>query len=197
MSRDLRKGLSVYKDYVAIKAHYSNPKYDYYLNKGKTTASQLSFEKRHDRAFFANLADKKDYLNFIIANIAYNNYWICDIVMNEVASDNYNKFRRNTQSLKYTITSDLKKLSPKFKDNFLVKDREHPKILMMYVNNEITLETISVLNALTSANKYWDKHLTDDPLWEAYRIPIIKHERFLSYKKQEIVDLILDICEGW
>ena len=197
MNKGLKTGLKVYKDYCAIKAHYSNPGYDYFVNKGITKASEASFEKRNDKAFFYTLAKKKDYLKYIIANIAYNNYWIGDIVMSDEADDNYNKFRKYNQSLKYTLKTDIKKLSPRFKDNFIVRDGQHPKILRMFVNNEISLETISILNAITTSNKYWDNHLGNDPLWQTYRLNIIKHEKFLAYRKDEVVDIILESCKQW
>ena len=197
MNKELKTGLSVYKDYCAVKAHYSNLGYDYFLNRGITKAAAASFEKRKDKAFFHKLAKKKNYLNYIIANIAYNNYWIGDIVMSDQADNNYNRFCKYNQSLKYTLKEDIKKLSPKFKDNFLIQKGQHPKILMMFVNNEISLETISILSSITTIYKYWDKNLGNDPLWQGYRLNIIKHERFLDYRKDEVVDIILDTSTGW
>lgn len=188
----------VYRDYVAIKAHYSNPKYDYFKMNGKTRANPKSFEHRRDRAFFNKLAKQKDYRNYIVANVAYNNSWIGDIALNTQADENYKTFVKRTHSLNYLLKTEIKKLAAHhFRDCFLVKDGQHPKLLMMFVNNEISLETASILLAITHAHRYWDKVLADDPLWKSYRTVLIKHERFLAYKKQEVVDIILDNCQEW
>jgi hypothetical protein len=42
----------VYKDYLALKNHFSNKNYDYFKYKGKVRTSIDSFNKRKDKIFF-------------------------------------------------------------------------------------------------------------------------------------------------
>jgi len=190
-------GLKVYKAYCAVKAHYTQLVYDFFERKGRTRAGKLSYEKRHDKPFFEKLAKNKDFFYYIVANIAYDNAWIGDITLNSTAEENCKKFQRNRQSLRYVIQNDLKKLKPRFRDNFMVDGYNHPAILKQYINHDISMETMTVLMDITSVAGLWDRVLKDDPLWKFMKIPIIKHKSFLSYKKEKIVDLVLDICDEW
>lgn len=199
---DSLKALKVYKDYCAIKAHYNNEKYDYFLNNGKTKAGAKSFEARKDKLFFHRLAKHSDYLNYIIANIAYDNSWIGDITLNKHAEENYNTFRKNKQSLSYVIKNDLKKLDPIFRKNFLVLksdkgDYDHPLALKLYIDKEISLETLTVLSSVTNIYHMWNKTLINDPLWNLVKLPILKHSTFLNFEKSKIIDIILDTCSEW
>lgn len=42
----------VYVNYLALKSHFSSPKYDYFKYNKKVRASLTSFNKRKDRYFF-------------------------------------------------------------------------------------------------------------------------------------------------
>lgn len=197
LPRMTTQGLKVYKDYCAIKTHYVDFKYDYFARNGKTRMGKLSYEKRHDKHFFEKLAKRKDYFNFIVANIAYDDAWIGDICLNAQAEECYKTFIRNRDSLSYVIRSDLKKLQPRFRDNFMVDGYNHPSILKQYVGGNITMETMTVLLDITSVGGLWDRKLGDDPLWKMTRVPVLKHKSFLKYRKGDIVEIVLDICDEW
>lgn len=182
--------LRVYKHYVAIKSHYTNEKYDYYLNRGHTKASLKSYEKRRDKHFFEMLSRKEHWFDYIISNIAYDDYWIGDILLNSDAELNAQKYRARKQALSYIIKQDYKQLNPDFKSNFLKKN-DHPKILQLYVDGEITLETISVLSKMVSSYNYWDKVMEEDILWLTHRIKIMKHHRFFKPNYDKIREIVL------
>ena len=127
----MNKALKVYQDYVALKAHYTRMPYDYFMSNGKTKASKTSFERRNDKNYFITLSNQKDYFKYLIANIAYSNYWVGDIALNDMADTNYKTFKRRSESLTYTIMSDLKKMNSNFKSNFTV-NKSHPQLLIQY-----------------------------------------------------------------
>lgn len=49
-------GFEVYREYIAIKLHFTNNSYDYFKLEGRTTANILSYNKRKDQYFFDYLA---------------------------------------------------------------------------------------------------------------------------------------------
>ena len=68
-------GFEVYKMYLALKNHFTKPDYDYVKYRGKSRASEKSFEQRNDRYFFKKLATKfsdADMLDYFVAN------FVCD-----------------------------------------------------------------------------------------------------------------------
>ena len=49
-----------YKTYLALKNHFSKPKYDYFKYAGKSRASIESFNKRKDRYWFERISRQKN-----------------------------------------------------------------------------------------------------------------------------------------
>jgi len=191
MNKEKKTPLTVYKDYVALKAHFSSNDYDYFKHNGRTTASLTSYEKRNDKGFFKKLADHKDSFNYILCNIAYNDYWVGDIILNELAEKNYKTFRTRKEGLSYHIRQDLKHFKNDLKSNFTINDT-HPYILQLYIEGAISLETISVLSAVTGASDHWNKYLGNDIIWQTYRNKVNKFHQFLTYDKARIQNLMLD-----
>jgi len=188
MKREDEKALKVYKAYVALKAHFSTPRYDFFKQRGRTRASWNSFQRRADRYFFYRLSKEKHWFDWLLANIAYDDGWIGDIVLNETAQKNFKKFRRIKESLTYTISCDLKKLKPKIDDNLAIRDG-HPYIIQLYIRGEIELETLCIVSGLTHAIPYWDGVMEFDPFYKEYRRRICKYNKFLQYN-QEVKNLV-------
>ena len=63
-------GFEVYKMYIALKNHFTKDTYDYVKYRGKTRATEKSFQGRNDVYFFKKLGTKtssKKSSLFIIA----------------------------------------------------------------------------------------------------------------------------------
>jgi len=58
-----------YKEYVALKNHFTQKSYDYVKYNGKTSVKADSFNSRKDKIFFEKLAKHKDPKGFLIANL--------------------------------------------------------------------------------------------------------------------------------
>ena len=48
----------VYQNYLSLKSHFSNPKYDYFKYNKKVRATLTSFNKRKDKYFFEKSSRK-------------------------------------------------------------------------------------------------------------------------------------------
>ena len=183
-----------YRDYLALRNHFNNEKYDYFKYLGKVSGSVVSFEKRKDRFFFEKLAKHRDPHGLMVANFIDNpKTWIKDIAYSEAASKTYEAWVKRLQSLTYLIAEDAKKLDPDFNSNFKVEDGEHPNILRLYLGGQITLETLVVLCDILGCTSYWEKKMEGDPIWEETSLKIKKYRPFVKYDATKIKQRLVDI----
>lgn len=182
-----------YREYVAIKSHFSTKTYDYFRFSGKVkNVTPSAYESRRDKLFFMKLAKHKDATNFLVANLVESDKWVGDLAYNEEAQKTYQNWIKRTQSLTYNFSNDLSKLKEKFDDNLLVEENSHPYLLQLYLQKEISLETIAMLVDISGCFKYWNKNLNGDPVWKIVGIRIIKYIPFLKYDKEKVKKIVLD-----
>ena len=74
-----------YKLFLAIKAHFTNPKYDFFKYNGKVSASLDSFNRRRDKFHFAKLAKHKDPVGYLVSQYITGNFtgWVGDLFTEE------------------------------------------------------------------------------------------------------------------
>lgn len=182
-----------YQEYVALKNHFNKPNYDYVKYNGKTGLNQSSFNKRKDKIFFEKLSRKDDFHEFLLANLSINpKLWIRDLAYTESADKVYSDWKKRQQSLSYIFKQDLNKLDDEFDNNFVCKNNEHPLLLKLYLANEISLETLCILLDMTNAMKHWDSKLEYDPVYDSYRMKIVKYTPFIKYDKDKMKKIVLD-----
>jgi hypothetical protein len=190
----------VYKTYLSLKNHFTKENYDYFKYCGKTRASIDSFHKRKDRYFFERTSRQKsddEIKLYFVANFIEcddpNNLWIGEMIQNgEVV---YKNWLKKIQTLSYLFKTESEVFINKdnFESLFLIKNNQHPEILKKYLQNAITLETITILDLILDYSKDFDKKLLD-PVWETVSLKLKKYKPFLNidvvkYKKvlKEIV----------
>jgi hypothetical protein len=192
----VRKSVSpfeCYQDYLALKQHFSRPDYDYVKYNGKVNARLSSFEGRRDKIFFAKLSKHPDPHNFLLSNMVKNpKVWIKDIAYNESAHRVYEDWMKKNQSLTYLFKNEVGKLRDDFDSNFKVLDNEHPYALKLYMQGEISLETLVILVNLTKCLKHWSKKMADDPVWEEIKLLIVKYNAFLKYDEEKMKNIVVD-----
>lgn len=182
-----------YKEYMALKNHFTQKSYDYFKYNGKTRVNFDSFENRKDKLFFQKVAKHPDAKNYILANLVENEKtWIKDIAYSQEAEKIYQNWSRRIQSLTYNFQSEISKLNDDFNSNFKISDGSHPYVLKLYLRKEICLETLIILVDTVSCGSYWNKKLEYDPVWEETSNKIIKYRPFLSYDREKIKKILLD-----
>ena len=71
-----------YKEYLAIKRHFTSPSYDYFKYDGRIRTSKVTSSKRKDNFLFTKLAKTykdEEIKTFFVANFVDNeNFWITD-----------------------------------------------------------------------------------------------------------------------
>lgn len=194
----MMSAFDAYKEYLALKNHFSKPGYDYFKYNGKLKVNADSFNSRKDKLFFQKLSKHPDVRNFLVANLSKNEKaWIKDIAYSEEAEKTYKDWLKRTQSLTYTIKNDLNRLSSNFNDNFLIdKISPHPLLLRRYLGGYVSLETLCILLALSKAKPYWDKKMEYDPVYQETKTKIEKYTPFIKYDESKIKNILLDYFDG-
>ena len=200
MSSTVFHGFDVYRTFLAMKQHFSNPKYDFFMYDGKVNAKESTYQARNDFYFFESLAKKltpievKEYLlsNFVYADDP-SKVWIGNIKRS--GKDKWIAWQKQNQNLKYNFQQDLntivslmdsRKLS--FNDIFSCEGG-HPWLLRLYIKKEINLESLIILDMVLKFMLVWDKTM-DDPLWSALSLKIKKYKPFMSIPVKDYKDLM-------
>ena len=182
-----------YKEYLALKNHFSKPDYDYFKYNGKVKSNHESFEKRKDKLFFQKLAKHPDVHNFLIANLSDNEkHWIRDLAYSEDAEKTYKSWLKRQQSLTYVFKQELSKLDEDFNNNFACKNNEHPLLLRKFLGSDISLETLCLLLEFTGAKSHWDSKMQYDLVYDAIKTKIEKYSPFIKADKEKLKTIVLD-----
>lgn len=182
-----------YKEYLALKNHFTKPTYDYFKYQGKVNVAYNTFEKRNDKLFFQKLAKHTDLKNFLIANFVNDEKsWIRELAYNQNAEKVYKDWLKKTQSLSYVFKEDLKKLDEKFDNNFICQNNQHPILFKKFLGKEICLETLCLLLEFSGAMKHWNSKMEYDLVWETFRTKIEKYTPFISCDKDKLKKICLD-----
>jgi len=189
------EAVEAYKLFIALKNHFSKPKYDYFLYNGKTRASKTSFETRKDKYMYHKLAKKDDPVNFIVANFVKYGYniWVGDLVAESKYTDTYLEWKRRNESISYIFEQDLDKLLPSFDDSIKVIDGQYPKLLKLFLQNKINIETLIILDKACGIFRYWDSKLDGDLVWEEVRLKCKKYAPFVPYDIFKMKKIILKV----
>lgn len=182
-----------FKEYVALKNHFSKPTYDYFKYNGKVKLNPSSFDTRKDKLFFQKLAKHPDVQNFLIANLSENERaWIKDLAYSEDAEKVYKTWLKRQQSLSYVFKQELGKLDSDFNRNFLCKSNEHPMLLKKFLGKEISLETMCLLLEFAGAKKHWDAKMQYDLVYDSVKTKIEKYSPFIKCDKDKLKKIVLD-----
>lgn len=176
-----------YGMFLAMKAHFTRDSYDYFRFNGKVRTNHDKFMKRHDRFAFHRLSKKDDAQNLILASLIKNeDLWITDI-LDSTGEKNYKEWKKTQDTLSYTFKEDMTKLANleiKFDDLVKVTDGQYPRLLKEYQIGTISLESLMILNDITSVFKYWNKHISDDLIWPSLFTKMKKYRTFLSLQSK-------------
>ena len=183
-----------YKAYLGLKNHFTKAKYDYHKYCGKSRATINSFYKRKDRFWFEKLSrqkDDKEVVDFFVANFVScvdpQTLWIGEMI--KTGETNFTDWKKKIQSLSYHFKSETETLfdGKDFDSIFSIEGTKHPDIIREHLQNNISLETLILLEKILGFKKNFDKKL-QDPVWEFLSMRMEKYSPFLNidvfhYKK--------------
>lgn len=183
----------VYKTYLALKRHFSQRGYDYHKYRGKTRASLDSFNKRRDKYLFEKLSrkygDEEVKLFFLASFISTDDpssVWVGEIIRS--GEKNFQRLIKTHQSLSYIFSNEIMDLFADIKlPEVFNCSQGHPPILKGYLRDEVSIETMVILDQVFGYSKDLDRKLKD-PVWGVVSMKINKYKPFLNieidkYKK--------------
>lgn len=185
---------NVYETYLALRQHFTNPNYDYFRYSGKVRTNIDSFNKRRDRYFFEKLSRKKtepEIINYFVSNFIQSSdpskMWVGELKTN--GDENYLNWKTRTQSLSYRFKQELNSLTEKVHlyEALFSETGSHPVIIKQYLGGKISIETLVILDDLTSFMK---KLNVDDVVVSLVSHKVKKYRPFLSYDKEVFIQEI-------
>ena len=186
------ESFNLYVKYLALKKHFTTDGYDYHKYNGKIRAKFETYRTRNDVFFFHKLAQKDDPINLMMANMLVNpNVWINTIVEQEGESK-YFDWKKKIDSLTHTFKSDLNKLDDNYQSNFVTHDGQHPYIMTLYVQRQITLETFTILTHLSNIFPYWEQKIVDKIVARDIIRLSRKYKPFLEINEKKFKEIIRD-----
>tara|TARA_B100001094_G_scaffold186933_1_gene181122 strand:- start:240 stop:812 length:573 start_codon:yes stop_codon:yes gene_type:complete len=176
-----------YKLYNALKLHFESD-YDAIKYNFKSNVSPNSFFKRKDKYFFAKLAkNQKDLLNYYVFNFIEDVKYIADM-----EDKHYTKHRKIHDSLTRTFQTDIDNISDERFDNLLTATNinQAPMIIEKWMHEEITLETLVIMNALTDF-VYWEgSKITETIFWPDVSRKITKYTPFVKFDREKYINIV-------
>lgn len=145
-------GFKTFKYYTAIKLHFSDPKFNVFVNKGRVKGSAERFNARNDRMLFERLGRQfstdKECIQYLAANFMYGNP---EVVYNALdGMSNYQEYLRRKQSITKVFEDDLHRIlnsgARYAHDEF--SGMKIPDVIQLLLAKKITVETVVILDSI-------------------------------------------------
>ena len=182
-----------YKLYNALKLHFES-NYDAVKYNFKSNVTPSSFFKRKDKYFFAKLAKKYngELKDFYVSQFINTETYIGDMMDSE-AEQNYKDHKRIQESIHRVFSIDINRLTEEnvpFDYLFKVSDNAYPLVVKLWLQEEISLETVVILNAIFKFIDRESKNISDTIIWPDTRRLIEKYEPFVSFNRNKCLNLL-------
>ena len=183
-----------YKLYNALKLHFETDGYDAIKYHFKTSVKPTSFFKRKDKFFFAKLASTygNELKEFYIANFKDDVKYVGDM-LNEGGERYYRDHKKVMESLTYQFQTDINKLNDmdvSFDSLLEAEDNNHPLIIKLWMQEEILLETIVILDSILGFVERENKKITDTIIWPDIYRKIMKYKPFVKFDRDKYLNLL-------
>jgi hypothetical protein len=197
-------GFKAYKYYIAVKLHYTKDSFDVFKNRGNLKGTREAFNARNDRLMFDKLARKypvdKDLIQYYVANFAYGND--AAIYSSEEAETNLLEWNRRKQSITKIFADDCNKIlmdacKNKIKSSAVLNltNKGYCSILKLFLGNQITLETIRIIDDMLPVVHGWKQNESMLLLWENEVRRIEKSKGFITYDRDKITKVFNNFME--
>ena len=198
-------GFKAYKYYIAVKLHFTKDNFDVFKNRGNLKGTRDAFNARNDRFMFEKLARKfpvdKDLIQYYVANFAYGSDTA--VYSMEEADSNLMEWNRRKQSITKIFSDDCNKIlldacKNKIKEDaiFNLTNKGYCSILKLFLGNQISLETVRILDDFHPMIDSWKPNSSMVLLWENDIRRIEKSKGFVKYDKLKVQKVFNTFLEG-
>ena len=182
-----------YKLYNALKLHFET-NYDAIKYNFKSNVTPQSFFKRKDKYFFAKLAKKYngELKDFYVSQFINTEKYVGDMMDSE-AEQNYMKYKKIKESIHRVFSVDINRIGEEnvpFDNLFKAVDGQHPLIVKLWMQEEISLETVVILNSIFGFIDRESKNISDTIIWPDTRRLIEKYTPFVNFNVDKCKKLL-------
>ena len=183
-----------YKLYNALKLHFESS-YDAVKYNYKTNVSSQSFLKRKDKYFFAKLAKKYNgnLKDFYVSQFINEQKYVGDMMDSE-AESYYATYKKIKESIHRVFSIDINNMSDlnaDFDKFFLSEDGQQPYVVQLWMQEEISLETVVILNSIFGFVQIEDSKISDTIIWPDNKRRIEKYTPFVSFDKDKCKTMLM------
>jgi hypothetical protein len=191
----------VYREYLALKNHFTKDSYDYHKYCGKSRSTTKSFYKRRDRFWFEKISRSKtdqEVVEFFVANFITctdpSKLWIGEMIRE--GDTRYIEWKKRNQSLSYVFKEETQSLFEDRKvDEIFDCSKGHPPLLKKFLRDTISIETLVIYDKIFLFRKNFDKKLKD-PVWESVSLKLKKYSPFLHIDVPHYKNILKEIILG-
>lgn len=193
------RSYEVYRYYLALRLHFTTDQYDAIKQRGRVRASRQAFNKRKDLLSIKKVAEnysEKEIVDFLVANFTSGDRWggIFDVD----AKERYQNWKKRIESLSYTFEKEVtnlnnyaEKINVEFSAIFDTQGNlSHPYILKEYLRNNLSIETLVILNKFYKFVEQFDTVFSEDVVWPDLSRIIKKYDPFLTIDKEKYARIL-------
>ena len=179
----------VYKLAIALRLHFTTEQYDIVKMKGRVKTTEQSFAKRHDVVLGVRKVARKyelpQVVDFLVANFVAGAKWAR--LFDSESESRYKAWQAKMDSLGYLYTQELNTLCENAKTYTQIFDckRGHPPILKAYLNGEVSIETLVILNRVLPFAANVTTYMEKDIIWPEVALLIRKYTPFVRINKDK------------
>lgn len=186
-------GYQVYQIANAVNMHF-NTNYDAFKYNFKTRVTERSYWGRPDKYQLTKIGKRfnkrEDLIKYFAAHQVNGTKWVGDMIRDE---DTYRDFVKRIDSLSYIFKNEIQEISGYTLDDLLrSKDKSYPKIIDAYLEDNVTLETVCILNSLTNFIEDANKEITETIMWPDLYNKVIKYQPFINFDREKFLKIVLD-----
>ena len=184
--------LEAYKLFHSIKLHFTRRSFDYFKSGGRVRITEQAFLARRDKFAFYRLAkmyDRDTFIDLTLANVLKNSSLYSMKLLEPEAEDVLTQYQKRFQALTYNFKQDLNKILDWAHDNQCTVDRildpgdSYPPLLTMVMQENISLETLVIINGVINFLPMWNRRIKDEIIWPECAF---KCEKYASFVLQRI-----------
>ena len=185
-----------YRMYLGLRLHFNSKSYDYVRYNGSVNCTKDSFMRRSDRYFFHKMGKKYngELEPFLVSNFVSNESVNPKWLTGDQASENYNKWKKNQQSITRIFDQDLKKcldIYDSFGIMFVTESRNsHPPIVKMIQAGKIEIQSVIILDHYLNWIDYVEREVDDEWIWPRIRDMLRKCQPFIKFNETKCKEIL-------
>ena len=127
-------------------------------------------------------------LEYFVSNFFHNSKtWIGNLVRAD-GETTYNKWQKYNQSFTYNFRNDCVLLRNvidgdriRFDDDFSVDSGQHPRLLRLLLSEQISIQSVIILDKVLGFVKRWDKEIKETIIWPEKSFKLKKLNPFIKF----------------